>query len=110
MSFEQPGSDNVLVWPNRFGFGSGDSIEWDDDAVCQEIDADAHNPEYGTNTPAITSFAKEVCALCTVRPECLKDALESGETNGIRGGLTEGERKILELIQAKKRSRSKEAA
>jgi WhiB family redox-sensing transcriptional regulator len=38
---------------------------------------------------------KAVCADCPVRIDCLFDALLSRETEGIRGGLNERERKSL---------------
>jgi WhiB family redox-sensing transcriptional regulator len=37
--------------------------------------------------------AKRVCAICDVRGECLRYALETRESYGIWGGLTEVERK-----------------
>ena len=39
--------------------------------------------------------AKEICAECTVRPDCLDYALEIREPHGIWGGLNEVERKVL---------------
>jgi WhiB family redox-sensing transcriptional regulator len=36
--------------------------------------------------------AKALCAQCPVRQTCLDAALETGDTHGIRGGLTEEER------------------
>ena len=39
--------------------------------------------------------AREVCALCTVRLECLVDALDSRMGFGVWGGMTERERRAL---------------
>ena len=39
--------------------------------------------------------AKEICAECTVRTDCLGYALEIREPHGIWGGLNEVERKVL---------------
>lgn len=39
--------------------------------------------------------AKEICASCAVRAECLEYALEIQEPHGIWGGLTEVERRTL---------------
>lgn len=39
--------------------------------------------------------AKAVCASCTVRAQCLDQALERGERYGIWGGLTDLERRHL---------------
>ncbi len=41
------------------------------------------------------NFAKYVCLQCSVRTECLEDALENGEERGIRGGLDEEERRAV---------------
>ena len=39
--------------------------------------------------------AKEICAACPVRPECLEFALDIREPHGIWGGLNEFERRDL---------------
>ena len=39
--------------------------------------------------------AKQVCASCPVRRECLDHALTSGEPYGVWGGLSESEREEL---------------
>lgn len=39
--------------------------------------------------------AKEICADCSVRSDCLEYALEIREPHGIWGGLNEVERKVL---------------
>jgi WhiB family transcriptional regulator, redox-sensing transcriptional regulator len=39
--------------------------------------------------------AKAICADCTVRVDCLRFAIETGETFGVWGGLTEVERREL---------------
>lgn len=44
---------------------------------------------------AIVIAAKAVCAACPVRAECLAEALDRGETEGIWGGLTAEERAQL---------------
>jgi WhiB family redox-sensing transcriptional regulator len=39
--------------------------------------------------------AKAICAGCTVRIDCLADALDSRTEFGVWGGLTERERRML---------------
>ena len=73
-------------------FVSQDS--WKRHAAC------AHHPEPELFYPdrkalGVICEAKQVCAVCPVSSECLLDALALGESNGIRGGLTESERKPL---------------
>ncbi len=41
--------------------------------------------------------AKEICAVCSVRSDCLQYALDIGEQHGIWGGLNEIERRDLLL-------------
>lgn len=41
--------------------------------------------------------AKDICATCSVQPECLQYALDIGEQHGIWGGLNEIERRNLLL-------------
>ena len=40
-------------------------------------------------------MAKAICGLCAVRGQCLKFAVERGETHGIWGGTSESERRVL---------------
>ncbi|GAB2325331.1 hypothetical protein STREPTOSP366_05420 [Streptomyces variabilis] len=40
-------------------------------------------------------LAKEICSSCAVRETCLEAALECGDAVGIRGGLTEVERRAV---------------
>ncbi|MCY4068601.1 MAG: WhiB family transcriptional regulator [Acidimicrobiaceae bacterium] len=41
--------------------------------------------------------AKDICATCSVQPQCLQYALDIGEQHGIWGGLNEIERRKLLL-------------
>ncbi|MBP0456126.1 WhiB family transcriptional regulator [Streptomyces montanisoli] len=68
---------------------------WQDEAVCRSteynpVDPDIFFPE-PDETDKITT-AKSLCGQCPVRRTCLDAALEGGDTDGIRGGLTEEER------------------
>jgi WhiB family transcriptional regulator, redox-sensing transcriptional regulator len=42
--------------------------------------------------------AKQVCSGCAVRDECLDHALRSGERYGVWGGLTDAERRHLNVV------------
>jgi WhiB family transcriptional regulator, redox-sensing transcriptional regulator len=44
---------------------------------------------------AAEATARDVCAICPVRDECLADALERREADGIWGGLSPPERAAL---------------
>jgi WhiB family transcriptional regulator, redox-sensing transcriptional regulator len=65
--------------------------DWWLSALCAETDPEAFFPERG----ASTTTAKAVCALCTVRAECLEYAIENDERFGIWGGTSENERRQL---------------
>ena len=52
-------------------------------------------PEKRSAKAAREQRAKAVCAGCTVREQCLEQALDQGERYGIWGGLTDGERSHL---------------
>ena len=68
-----------------------DTMRWQERALCAQVDPEAFFPDKG----ATTRDAKRVCQSCPVRSECLEDALRHNEGFGIRGGLTERERRHL---------------
>jgi WhiB family redox-sensing transcriptional regulator len=64
---------------------------WAEAALCAQTDPELFFPDKGgTSAPA-----KRICAGCLVRAECLQDALDRGERFGIRGGLSERQRRRL---------------
>jgi WhiB family redox-sensing transcriptional regulator len=77
---------------------------WTRDAACREprdLD-DWHQPPNSLRTKA----AREVCATCPVREQCLDFAIRNRIDNGIWGGLTEKELRAL-LLKAYKKARAK---
>lgn len=69
---------------------------WRDQAACRHTDPDLFFP-IGTTGPATvqTQRAKDVCASCRVREQCLEWALGTVQPVGIWGGTTETERRAL---------------
>lgn len=66
--------------------------EWLEQAICKD-DPDLMFPD---NNVYGIGQAKEICAACPVRDDCLEDALQTGDNDhGIRGGLTPRERRAL---------------
>lgn len=61
------------------------------DGLCRQVDAELFFPEQGGGT----RDAKRVCGRCPVQQACLDDALATGERFGVRGGLSERERRAL---------------
>ena len=60
--------------------------DWQSEAACAEIGGDLWFPNDTDRHQA--ERAKEICARCPVRLECLTEAIENGETHGIWGGLS----------------------
>lgn len=74
--------------------GIGDT-SWHSRGVCYGLDpADADEVFFPPPRDHIAiAEAKELCALCPVRADCLNYAVENGLKDGIWGGLTEAERR-----------------
>lgn len=73
-----------------------DDTNWLDDALCAQIDHDTFFPAIGGRTTP----ARAICALCTVKPECLEYALSNELDSfrfGIYGGTTPAERSAIYL-------------
>jgi WhiB family redox-sensing transcriptional regulator len=71
---------------------------WRDRAACVGTPSEMWFPTIGGrgDRPA-TIAAKQLCALCDVRHECLEGALSMSEwaDHGIRGGLNEHQRRLI---------------
>ena len=76
-------TDSALQTP-----GGGD---WQDLGNCLGVDPELFFPGRG----ASTKEAKEVCAGCIVKVDCLEYALSNGEKFGIWGGASERERRRI---------------
>ncbi|HCA84138.1 MAG TPA: WhiB family transcriptional regulator [Streptomyces sp.] len=71
---------------------------WQGRAACRSTEARQVDPELFFPEPDemdLINAAKTLCAQCPVRPTCLDAALENGDRDGIRGGMTEEEREPL---------------
>ena len=67
--------------------------DWREDAACNGVDAEVFFP-VGEDIESM-SRAKEVCAVCPVREDCLQYALATNQTEGVWGGTTSAERRRL---------------
>lgn len=74
-------------------------IRWRQDAACRDLDTNIFFPASDEEAGP----AKEICATCPVREECLEFALLTRQEDGVWGGMTETERRRL-------RRRRREAA
>ncbi|HEX6472817.1 MAG TPA: WhiB family transcriptional regulator [Streptosporangiaceae bacterium] len=73
-----------------------DSLSWSERAACHDAPPDLFFPvsDAGAAQEQIDE-AKQICAGCQVRADCLHHALHGAETSGIWGGTTERERRDL---------------
>lgn len=69
--------------------------DWWESAACLEADPELFFP-VAANGPAMDEIAraKEVCAECRVRRQCLQFALATHQSHGVWGGTTEEERRV----------------
>jgi WhiB family redox-sensing transcriptional regulator len=76
-----------------------DPATWRGQAACVGDMAAAFYPPLRPEKRSIKATreerAKAVCAACSVRVQCLEQAVDSGERYGIWGGLTDIERSRL---------------
>lgn len=85
-------------------------MDWRHNAVCREEDPELFFP-IGDSGPAFLQIeeAKSVCRRCPVREQCLQWALESGQNDGVWGGLSEDERRAIKRRAARRRAREASA-
>lgn len=70
---------------------------WHEQANCRGLDPELFFPERGGTWES--TQAKEVCAACVVRQECLEYAVNVGERYGLWGGLSEKERRRIRVAR-----------
>jgi len=76
----------------------GQTWEWQQQGACRELDPSHFfhpDGERGPRRASREARAKAVCATCPVLMRCRQWALETQETYGIWGGLTESERELI---------------
>ncbi len=81
--------------------GSGD---WRALGACRDEDPDLFFPitSQGPSARQVAK-AKAVCGRCRVQRECLHFAVESRQDEGVWGGTTEEERKLMRRAQSRAR-------
>jgi len=81
--------------------------EWWSLAACRHVNPDLFFPASVTGPGrAQAAGAKAVCARCPVRRDCLRYALAAGSVQGVWGGMSEEERRLLRQREAKARVRA----
>jgi WhiB family transcriptional regulator, redox-sensing transcriptional regulator len=84
-----------------------DIMDWRHEAACREVDPELFFP-IGNSGPALYQIeeARQVCQRCTVRDQCLRWAIDSGQDAGVWGGLSEDERRALKRRTIRLRARA----
>jgi WhiB family transcriptional regulator, redox-sensing transcriptional regulator len=102
----------VSAGPRGFYSGQGARVDdlgrwawepWRDQAACRNADPSlfyGHTSETAAVRQVRVTAAKQVCAACPVRVDCLTFAEENGERTGMWGGLTGEERAARRLAHA----------
>ena len=70
-------------------------MTWRTNAACRGADSNLFIPDRGANGVAAVEKALAICATCTVRAECLEEALSRPELLGVWGGKTAVERRYM---------------
>lgn len=70
-------------------------MTWFEYANCLGVDPDLFFADKSGRAASETRAAKQVCAGCTVRTDCLHHAVDNHENYGIWGGTTPRERRTL---------------
>lgn len=80
-------------------------------AACSTADPDLFFP-ISVSGPAVKQVirAKAICARCQIQRECLEYALDAGSIQGVWGGTTESERRLLRRRRARGRLAREQAA
>ncbi|HEY6315483.1 MAG TPA: WhiB family transcriptional regulator [Streptosporangiaceae bacterium] len=78
-----------------------DRSDWRDDAACHDADPDLFFP-IGTTGTALRQIeeAKRMCRTCPARIQCLAWALDNGVGEGVWGGTTPDERRVIRSLPA----------
>ena len=85
----------VTQVPSQRGAPPGERRDWWESAACLEADPELFFPvaAHGPGRDEIAQ-AKEVCAACRVRRQCLQFALATRQMHGVWGGTSEDERQL----------------
>lgn len=72
--------------------------DWAEHAACRDLDPELFFP-VGLTGPGWEQLqaAREVCARCPVVRSCLDWALEAGVSDGVWGGTTPDERRVIRM-------------
>jgi WhiB family transcriptional regulator, redox-sensing transcriptional regulator len=71
-------------------------VDWRHEALCRDEDPELFFPiGIGPEAQLQATAAKSICRRCPVMDPCREWALETGQNEGVWGGLDEDERRAL---------------
>ena len=78
-------------------------MNWREDVACRDADPDLFFP-IGTTGAALRQMeeAKQICRVCPVQIQCLAWALGNGVADGVWGGTTPDERRVIRSLSKRK--------
>jgi WhiB family transcriptional regulator, redox-sensing transcriptional regulator len=78
----------------EFFFGEDGRPAWHAKAACADLPTEHFFPS-GSTGRALEQIAraKKICASCPVAAQCLDYALDTGQVDGVWGGMSEDERR-----------------
>lgn len=84
-----------------------DVTDWRHLAECRQEDPELFFPIGNTGAALVQiEEAKAVCRRCSVSTTCLEWALQSGQDDGVWGGMSEDERRALKRKMSRNRVRT----
>ena len=84
-------------------------MDWRKDAACQDADPDLFFP-IGTAGSGLRQIeeAKRICRVCPAHVQCLAWALDNGVADGVWGGTTPEERRVIRGLSRTKATREED--
>lgn len=79
------------------GWTGLEHLAWREGALCAQVDPEVWFPRKGISSRR----ARNICAECPVRQECLSEALSQDSRHGMWGGLSERARRPLHAAVTK---------
>ena len=78
-------------------------VNWREDIACRDADPDLFFP-IGTTGAALRQMeeAKRICRVCPVKIQCLAWALGNEVADGVWGGTTPDERRVIRSLSSRK--------
>ena len=92
-TLKKTGTSVTLTWIRTHDW---DAADWRTEAICRNSNPELFFPIGATGSAADQiEAAKEICGICPAATPCLEFAMATNQENGVWGGRTEEERRML---------------